>query len=316
MNKLILLIFLLIFNNTYAISPEFSLKASGGVYDFFIEDNLLYAATDVGIVDIFNLKSRKKKGEIVLPKIKDFAGDYISPKIFSIDKINGKEGILLVTQGEKGYRDVYYYNENLIKIFDSEKDKLMAKRASFINEDLILLGLLSNELILYNKKTKTQIYRKQMSTSVFSDFTTDKTRKLIVTCEESGKIRILNSFSGSLIKVFSGQNLDNLYKVCYNKLTVIGAGQDRRVPVYNWGKENYYIPTEFPVYCVGMDKDAELGAYSANENNDIYVFNIETKKILYKLKGQKSTLTKIHFENKNRIISSSEDEMIMIWKLN
>ncbi len=317
MNKYLLLVFLVFFSIIlFATTPSFSLKASGGVYDFIIEENILYAATDAGVVDIFNINKRKRVGEIVIPKIKDFAGDLIYPKIFSIDKLKNNQAIILTVQGDAGYRDIYIYSEKkLTKIF-SQKDKLMAKRASFIKKDLIMLGLLSNEIILYNFKTKEQIYRKQLSTSVFSDFTNDITRKLTITCEESGKIRLLNSFNGETIKVFSGQNLDNIYKVGYTKLTFIGAGQDRRVSVYKWGKEEYYINASFLVYCVGIDKTGKYGAYAANEDNDIKVFNIETRENLYTLKGQKSTLTKIHFLNNNEIISSGEDEYILFWQLN
>ncbi len=317
MNKYLLLVFLVFFSIIlFATTPSFSLKASGGVYDFIVEENILYAATDAGVVDIFNINKRKRVGEIVIPKIKDFAGDLIYPKIFSIDKLKNNQAIILTVQGDAGYRDIYIYSEKkLTKIF-SQKDKLMVKRASFITKDLIMLGLLSNEIILYNFKTKEQIYRKQLSTSVFSDFTNDITRKLTITCEESGKIRLLNSFNGETIKVFSGQNLDNIYKVGYTKLTFIGAGQDRRVSVYKWGKEEYYIKASFLVYCVGIDETGKYGAYAANEDNDIKVFNIETRENLYTLKGQKSTLTKIHFLNNNEIISSGEDEYILFWQLN
>jgi len=264
----------------------------------------------------FNIKTKKRINEILLPKIKDFAGDFIAPKIFSIDKLKNNKAILLTVQGDAGYRDVFIFSENkLIKIF-SQKEKLMAKRASFITEDLIMLGLLSNEIILYNLKEKKQIYRKQISSSSFSDFTNDKTREITITCEESGKIRMLNSFNGNTIKVFSGQNLDNIYKVCYNKMTFIGAGQDRRVSVYRWGKEEYYIEADFLVYCVGLNKTGKIGAYPANENNDIYVFNTETRKVTHKLIGQKSTLTKIEFLPNKKMISSSEDKYIMFWNLN
>lgn len=317
MNKYLLLVFLVFFSIIlFATTPSFSLKASGGVYDFIIEDNILYAATDAGVVDIFNIKTKKRVSKILLPKIKDFAGDLIVPKIFSIDKLKSNKAILLTVQGNAGYRDIYIYSEKkLIKIF-SQKDKLMVKRASFITKDLIMLGLLSNEMLLYNIKTKKQIYRKQLSTSVFSDFTTDKTREITITCEESGKIRMLNSLNGNTIKIFQGQNLDNVYKVCYNKMTFIGAGQDRRVSVYRWGKEEYYIEADFLVYCVGLSEDGSFGAFPANENNDIYVFNTETREILHKLIGQKSTLTKIQFLPNKKIISSSEDKYIMFWNLN
>ena len=195
MNKslVIIIIFITLSGYALAISPDYSIKASGGVYDFILEDNLLYAATDAGLVEVFDINTKKKIYQIKLPEIKDFTGEFIPVKIFSIDKIKGKEGIILTVQGSGGYRDVfYYYNNELSKIFDAEKDKLMVKRSSFINKDFILLGLLSNELILYNIKTKKQIYRKQLSTSVFSDFITDITRKLTITCEESGKLRFIN----------------------------------------------------------------------------------------------------------------------------
>ena len=149
----------------------------------------------------------------------------------------------------------------------------------------------------------------------FSDFVTDYTRKLVITCEESGNIRLLNSKTGQLIHVFSGQNVDNIYKVCCNKMTFVGAGQDRRVAVYKWGKESYYMKADFLVYSVGLDREGRLCAYPANENNDIYVFDTNTKQILYKLIGQKSTLTKIEFLPNNKMISSSEDNNILIWKL-
>jgi len=301
--------------HAFAISPLYSLKASGGVYDFIIEGNLLYAATDIGIVDVFNYKTKKKIKEIKIPKIKDFAGDLIFPKIFSIDKIKGKEGILLTVQGDKGFRDIYYLKDNNLTKILSQKDKLMAKRASFITENLILIGLLSNELLLYDINLHKQIYRKQLSTSVFSDFTTDFTRKLAITCEESGKIRLLNSKTGQVINVFSGQNVDNIYKVCYNKMTFVGAGQDRRVSVYKWGKESYYMKADFLVYSIGLDREGKLCAYPANENNDIYVFDTNTRQILYKLIGQESTLTKIEFLPDNKMVSSSEDKKILIWKL-
>lgn len=312
----ILLLIIIASLNTFAISPIYSIKASGAVYDFVIEGDILYVATDVGIVDIFNYKIKKKISNIKIPKIKGFAGDLITPKIFSIDKLKNIDGIILTVQGDKGFRDIYYYKDKKLTKILSQDDKLMAKKTSFITKDLILIGLLSNELILYNINQHKQIYREQLSTSVFSDFTTDFTRKLAITCEESGKIRLLNSKTGQLIHVFEGQNLDNIYKVYYNKMTFVGAGQDRRVSVYKWGKESYYMKADFLVYSIGLDREGKLCAYPANENNDIYVFDTNTRKILYKLIGQESTLTKIEFLPNNKLISSSEDNKILIWKLN
>ncbi len=318
MKKLIILFYLiLIAYTTDAIPPDYVLKSSGSVTDFVIENDLLYACTDVGIVDIFDINNKKKIKTFSIHKITDFTGNIIPAKIFSIDKLSGINEILLCSQGSSGFRNVYIYkNEKLEKIFDSETDKLMIKRAMYIDENLILIGLLSNEIILYNIKEKKQIYRKHLSTSVFSNFILDESRNLIITCEESGTIRLLNSHKGETIKTYSGQNVDNIYKVDYSSRTFIAAGQDRRVSIYHYNNENnYYIEADFLIYCVGLSSDAKYGAYLANENNDIFVFDTETKKILHKLQGQKSTQTKIYFYDNNTIISSSEDPEILIWKL-
>ena len=308
----------MIYVNVFAAkstSPVFFLKASGGVYDFVIENNFIYAATDAGVLDIFNFKTKKKIKEILIPNIKDFNGDLKPAKLFSADKLYGIDGLLIVSQGSNGFRNVWLFKDNKLKeILSSEKDKLFIKRAAFIDENLIMLGLLSNELILYDIRNKKQIFRKQLSTSVFSDFTTDYTRKITVTCEESGKIRVLNSHTGQIMNIFSGMNLDNVFKVVYTDLTFITAGQDRRVGVYKWGKEHYYLNSDFIVYCVGINKTGKLGAYSADENNDVYIFDTDTRQILYKLTGQKSTQTKIAFISDDEVVCSSEDEYIMFWK--
>ena len=312
-----ILLFSLIFgiNNIQAIPPEFSLKASGGVYDFILENNLLYVATDNGIIDIFNVKTRKKVKQFSLPQIKDFTGKNIPAKIFSIDKIINKDILLVTSQGNEGFTDVYIIENGKISKLFGQKDKLPIKRAVFIDRQTIFLGLLSSEIILYDLISKKQIYRKQLSTAVFSNFTTDITKALAITCEESGKLRFINIRTGKTIEIFKGQNLDNVYQTAYSKLTFVTAGQDRKVGVYKFNGDSYSLHADFLIYSVGISPSARFGAYPANENNDIVVFNINTKQKKTTLKGQKSTLTKIHFIDDNNIITSSEDPYIMFWKI-
>ncbi len=266
-------------------------------------------------MEIYDINKRKKIKTLSVPDITDFAGETIKTKIFSIDVFGNN--ILIVSQGKGGYRDVYFFDKGKrIKIIDALSSKMMIKKAYFSDKNKIILGLLSNELVLYDIIKNKETYRIHLSTSVFSNFVTDKTRSLVFATEESGKVRMLGLKNGAVYAEYSGQNLDNVYSLDYQNGTIITAGQDRKVGIYKIKTGTaYHIPASFLVYCVALNSDASLGAYSANEENDIFIFDVRTKQIKYKLKGQKSTQTKIFFINNNRLISSSEDSEIMFWKI-
>ncbi len=312
-------VFCLFIFQTYSNEKEpiASYKSKGSVIDFIVEKDILYAATDHGFIDIISIKTKKQIDKISLKTIKDFTGKIIPAKIFSIDKFENIDELLIVSQGENGFRDVFIYKDKkLLKIIDSKKDKLFIKKAKYINKNTMLLGLVSNEIILLINN-KTIVYQKQISTSTFSDLKLNKDKTEAVLTDESGIIRLLKISNGDIIKEYKGNNVDNVYQLDYKAGTIIGAGQDRRVAVYkDIDEKGYYIESEFIIYSVGLSPDGKLGAYAATIDNDIFVFDIQSRKKNFTLKGQKSTLTKIFFLNNNELISSSEDPLILFWKLN
>jgi WD40 repeat protein len=319
MNRFISIIVFIsvLFTSNNFIKPAYYLKASGLVTDFVIDGSILYAATDKGVVDVFNTKTKRRQNTIKVPLIKDFFGNQKAPKIYSIDKLRDKKGILLTSQGVDGFRDIYICTEQqIIKIINSKTDRFLIKKARFVDNQNILLGLLSNELILYNITKKSIVYRKQLSTSSFSDFCLNKTRTQVASTDEGGVVHLLEVGKGNRIKKFSGNNVDNIYQIDFKNDVIICGGQDRRVAVYHINSDiQYYLNSNFLIYSVGLSPSGKYGGYVATEDNEIYVFDIATKQKLHTLKGQKSTLTKIFFVNDNELITSSEDEYIMFWKL-
>ena len=297
------------------ITPSYSMKSSGSVTDFIVEGDLLYAATDQGLIDVFDYKKRKRINRYNIPNITDFTGDIIPAKIHSIDKLIGKNELLIVSQGENGFRDVSIIDaEKVSKLVDAKKDKMMIKKASFINKNTIILGLLSNEIILF--KDKKIVYKEQINTSTFSDFELNHSRSKIISTDESGNIHIIDVKSGRTDMEIDGLNLDNVYKLNYFNNRIITGGQDRRVAVYKISnKEKYYLQSDFLVYCVALNNKGTLGAYLANEENDIIVFNTMTKQKVLTLKGQKTLPTNIVFVTDNTIISSGGDPEILVWEL-
>ncbi len=296
------------------LKPIYTLKSKGSVTEILYNGNKLYASNDKGSVDIFDLTKKEIIKEIELPTIKDFMGDEIKAKIYSIDFLNDK--ILIVSQGKKGFRNLFIYqNDKLLPIIRDTQGYFIRK-AKFINSNQILLGLLSNEIVLYDIKAKKEIYRIQIDQSHFSDFVLSEDKKTIASADESGAVTISNVENGKREKVYKSENVDNVYQIDFKNGIIITAGQDRRVAIYNLkNNSSYHLQSSFLVYSVGLSPSGKIGGYSANEENDVIIFDTNFKNRLYTLKGQKSTLTKILFINEKEIFTSSEDNNINFWRL-
>lgn len=301
-----------------AISPIHTIKAQGAVTDILKEKNVLYAATANGAIDVFDIKTKRRMYTVNFPQIKDFMGDVINPKVYDLDKIPGNDALIAVVQGLRGFSNVYLIsNKKLQLIIKDSESKMMIKRVKFIDANTILLGLLSNELVRVSLTNKQVIYRTQISAYTFSDIVLDTDRKEVVTADESGIIHIINVETGKMIKELSGNNLDNVYQIDYKNSTIICGGQDRRCSIYHRNTAlNYYLKSDFLIYSVGLSPSGTLGAFSANENNDIKVFNTHSKQTVALLTGSETVITRILFTSESELITSSDDPNILFWNIN
>ena len=300
-----------------AIEPIHKIKADGAVTDILKEGNILYAATDNATINVFSLKNRRLLYKISFPKIKDFMGDIISPKVYDIDKMANSDDIVAVVQGNRGFANVYIIsNKKPVLIIKDVDSKMMIKRVKFIDNNTILLGLLSNELIRFDVVNKKIVYRVQISAYTFSDIALNVQRTEVVSADESGIIHIIDVKTGKIIKELSGKNVDNVYQIGYQGSTIICGGQDRRLSIYHRNtSQSYYLKSSFLIYSVGLSPSGEIGAFSANEENEIKVFNTLSKQELAILKGSETVITRILFTSESELITSSDDPNISFWKI-
>ena len=133
---------------------------------------------------------------------------------------------------------------------------------------------------------------------------------------ESGEITIFDALSGKVIKVLKGGNVDNVYKVDFKKDAILCAGQDRRGIIYNLQSGAYErFDGSFLIYAGALSPSLNLGAFAFNEQNDIVLFDLVSKTKVHTLQGQRSTLNTIVFANDKELVSASDDQFIMIWRL-
>ncbi len=295
------------------ILPKSSMTTNGEVIDMIVKNGKIYATTDNGKVDIFDIKSKKLVKEIKFKKIKDFFGDMNNPRVFSVDT-SGKD-ILLASQGTKGFSRVFIYeNDKLHKLFD-ENDKMAIMKVKYLTKDKILIALLSSEIILYDLKNKKVIYDKQISESKFSDFRFDKDKKRLILSDESGSVKLVETKTGKVLKTFSGQNLDNVYQLDYKNHIIAVASKDKKCGIYkDDGSMAYHKMSDFLVYSTGLSPSGKLCGYASDSKNNITIFDTFTKSNLYKLIKNDNPISNIIFLSEKRLITSDKNN-IKFWSL-
>ncbi len=314
MSKLILSLFMLLsILDAKDISPIFKLKSVGFVNDFVIDNNKLYAANDMGTVDVFDLKTKKMINQIVLPPLTSGRDKLMAANIMSVDYLNGK--VLIVSIGEGLYRNVWIYEKHELKNIADEKKKLTIKEARFLNDGQIIFGTIGSDVILRDTTEQYNIYSTHASQSTLGDMLLSRDKTEIVIADEAGEVQILDAKTSRVKKRYFSQNVDNIFHVAYSNGVILTAGQDRRMAVYKDGQKDCYIKSDFLVYCVGLTPSGKVGIYTSNEENHLQLFNPKTKELGDTLVGHKTYVNQIEFINEKELFSSDGREEIFYWKL-
>ena len=296
------------------VLPSKSFKADGQVLDVVVKDNTVYSSTAAGCVDVFDLKNQKLLKRIKIAKIKDFMGDLVDTKIYSVDV--EKKKILLLAEAKRGYRQLYIHQDAKTSVVIDVKAQLSIAKAKFLNENTVLLALLSDELISYDIAQKKMNWRVQVSGSKFSNFALNEQRDKVAVVDESGDLQLLSTKDGKHLKTMSGENLDNVFQVDYRSGIVATAGQDRRCVIYDVEAGSaYYRSSSFLVYGVGLSPSAKYAAYSSDENNNITLFNTRTNTTIARYGGNKMTISGIVFMSEKEFLAYSDSKTINLYRV-
>lgn len=298
------------------IAPRLTIKAGGNVQNIVIHGQTIVAGTNAGTLEVYKISDATLVKKISFDKIKDFTGDDIAPKIFSVDALEGSETYLAVVQASSGSRKLVIVEKGVIRELISEKENLFINKAKFIDSSRVLIALMSNELILLDTKSGQKRYQVQINPSHFSDFALNESKSLVASSCESGEVTISDVHTGKVLSVLSQGNVDNVYKVDFKNQKILCAGQDRRGIIYDVQTKAFdRYDGSFLIYAGALSPSATLGAFAFNEENDIVIFDLHAKTKRYTLKGQKSTLNTIVFVNEKELVSGSDDMFILIWRL-
>ena len=309
MKKILILIFILnLFAFDKIIYPSYISK-------LVFNKKFIVAGLENGTIIIKDFKTLKDLDKITLPKIHDFMDELIPMPIFSLDIAPNNNYILILAQGENSIKIIYLYdlkNKKLNKVYSTKENFIKAK---YISKDKILIGTLADEAILFNLKTKKEIYRKQIGNYVFSTFKLNENKNLAVFGDESGKANIIDINSGKKTKTIKGFNKGKTLSLDFKNFLVLNASEDRRVSIYNLKLNSFCIKKDvkFLPYAAGISPNLKYYAVQYDENNNIAIFDFNNKLIKI-LKGHTMALNGLFFLKDYKILSFSPAEVI-IWNL-
>ncbi len=309
-----ILLSLLLPGDDRIITPEQEMTVNGIIMDMALWENRLAVATDSGEITLIDAENREIIMDWKLPPVKSFWGDEYPPRVFSVDFSPDGNDILITCEGSEGKRNLLVLQGKSVREVLPPDHGLFIIRAMFITGDRIVISLMSNEHILYNRQTRETEQTFQLSHSAFSHSAMNEDRSRMAVADESGEIHVVDTVSGEEVKVLSGGNVDRVYKVSFRKNKILTGGQDRRVILYDERDGTFSrIDNDFLVYAVALSFAGTRGAYMLDEYNRMAVFSTLDMEREYVLEGHNSIINTIIFEDENHIISSGDNNKIYFW---
>ena len=308
---IILLVPFLLFGRDIHPSAEFSV--SGIVSDFAVDGGKLFIGTDMGVVDVFDLKDAKLLYRITLDPVKDGTGKPIPARILSVDAEDGS--ILIVSVGEDGFRNVWIYKNYILKNIVGESRRLYIKEARFAGEGRVVLGTFGSEVALYSIQEGYEVYRAKPSESTMGDMAVSRDGKSVVFADEAGNITLLDVKTSKRVRNFNSGHLDIVHSLAYEKGVLISGGQDRKVGVHFLDSSSYYLNIDFPVFCVGLSPDAKRGVFLSGDDQVLQLFDIKSGKLTDRLVGHSAMVSQIRFVANRVVLSSERGGRVLLWRL-
>ncbi|MGX3012093.1 hypothetical protein ACWIUD_11160 [Helicobacter sp. 23-1044] len=297
------------------INPSHKITAKDSVNYISVYKNNLYASTNSGEVEIYNLNSRKKVDLIRLPNIVDLWGESNPPRVFNTHTIDGKK-ILIVSQATADKSNLHIFSNGKLQNIDLGERNGIIKNAFFVSDDEVVLGLRSFEIVRYNVRTNAVVWSVKPDFEVFTDLQIYDDKVLSST--EGGTIYIIDLQSGKVERILNGANLDYIYALSTAKGVALTAGRDKICGAYNLISGNFKrVETEFMAYSVAISRAHPLrGAVGYNENGDILVFGVDSLDKIALLSGGNAPLNQVLFSGSNMVLAIFGGNEVLFWNLN
>ncbi|HEC1754690.1 WD40 repeat domain-containing protein [Campylobacter lari] len=301
-------IFLILLMSIYTFSYELKLDSNLNALKF--ADNSLFIGLDNGEINQYFLKDKKMQKITQLDKIKNFYEENLSPRIYSIDYLNG--AILILSEGDFGSKKLYVYKNKQLLSYDLANDGV--KKALFLDDNTILLALLGSNIELFDLKTKNVVKNFTFSSSSLSDVVLNETKTQLVAGFESGELMLFDVKKWQKIKSYKNVHKDNIYQLDFKNTIIASCSTDRKLGIVQNDQEKN-IERDFLIYTCALNENGSIAAFGDNEKNIIELVNTKNLKTIKKFQNKDFLLEYLIFLNEHELISAGYENKIIFWSI-
>ncbi|HEG2580847.1 TPA: WD40 repeat domain-containing protein [Campylobacter lari] len=301
-------IFLILLMSIYAFSYE--LKIDSNLNALKIVDDSLFMGLDNGEINQYFIKDKKMQKITQLDKIKNFYEANFSPRIYSIDYLNG--AILILSEGDFGSKKLHVYKNKQLLSYDLANDGV--KKALFLDDNTILLALLGSNIELFDLKTKSVVKNFTFSSSSLSDVVLNETKTQLVAGFESGEIILFDVKKWQKIKNYKSVHKDNIYQLDFKNTIIASCSTDRKLGIVRNDQEKS-IERDFLIYACSLNKSGSIAVFGDNEKNIIELIDTKNLKTIKKIQNKDFLLEYLIFLNEHEFISAGYENKIIFWSI-
>jgi WD40 repeat protein len=286
-------------------------RADHMVLESVIKGNLIFAATQNGRINCFNLKTGTREKDLL--RLEPGVNSNFPPAVFSVAL--SPRGNFLAAGTSIG--KVFVFDPisfSLLKtIIITGIENILVVR--FLNENQLLLGLMDGTVRLVDWNSNRELYRVKVELDPVNNIRLSPNRKSMAVTTGASTIKILRAADGKIVQELDGHK-DTIYGLVFSGTRRLFSGsKDMTLRLWNLatGNSKVLYKSSFFINSVAWN-GKNLVAFHL-PNYEIGIMNYLTGSMLKRLKGHSAFINTLFFISPDRLLSSGNDARIFIHKI-
>ncbi len=302
------LLWLPVFFETAAGKPEIRFRADHLVLEAVTDNTYVFAATQNGKINCFNLKSGEKEKDLLAlkPRIKNS----YPPAVYSLDLSPSKK---LLAAGT-GTGQIFLFSTGSRRIVSRVPIEGVENVPSvrFLDENRVVVGLMDGTLRLVQWRNGREIYRTKIELDPINNIRLSENRALMAVSTAASSIKIVSTVDGKIQQELDAHK-DTVYALAFLSPGRLLTGS-KDMTLRQWdlstGSSTVIYKSQFYINSVAWDGRGRIAFHLPDYN--IGIMDLASKRILQVLEGHTAFINTLFFITPDRLLSSGNDARIFI----
>ncbi len=312
--RLTIIVLFVIFGLGFQIvsaGEQIQFRADHMVTESVTDGHYVFAATQDGKINCFNIRSRKREKNLI--ELKPAHADAYPPVIYSLALSHDKK---LLVAGS-GLSEIYIFSlksRRLLKSITIEGiENILVVR--FLDPNRILLGLMDGTVRLIRWQENQELYRSKIELDPINNIQLSEDHQTMAITSATSSIKIALTKNGSVIKELE-KHTDTIYGLVFaGNNTLFSGSKDKSLLKWNikTGRSTVLFKSDFYINSVAWNGKTEIAFHLPDYQ--IGIMKLSNKKVTHVLSGHSSFVNTLFFLGPDLLMSSGNDARVIFHQL-